>query len=431
MLPYHFVRMSYGHPFLASYWAVPLIGLLLLVSGGEETDPLARWTARITDPRRRRLLRAAIIVVAAAVAWTQSYYFVFGVILLGSAWALAALAAFLRRSAPRTLAWPMLALGSLLGLIALLSNNQGDRYEKYFQGRMPQESESYDGKLQSPLLPSPISGFDAVAELTDGYARTSGIPSTTVVVSAAFLLVLLILLLALGRAGRFGTRTRCAQLIADARVGLLCQAFVVALLLFVAAGLGAILAYVVSPEIRAWSRMSIVLSVLALGVAGIAIEGAARRLRILLPVLAALTVVGLIDQLGGTAAALPLLLRRVRSALQLRRGSGHSIGRLKDPRRIRTRVQSLQCLCGPRRHLRLRRPTRRLEDVRHPDRRRRPVRCYEHGPGQAVAAFRHRLVKAHSRFTKGDWSSTGSSYCRGSGSAVPGQGPGRSSRPSC
>lgn len=317
VLPYHFVQMSAGHPFLASYWAVPLIGLLLLVIGGEGTDPLARWTAPITDPRRRRLVRAAIVVVvAAAVAWTQSYYFVFGAILLGSAWALAVITALLRRAAPRTLAWPTLALGSLLGLIALqlgvLSNNQGDRYEKYFQGRLPQESESYGGKLQSLLLPSPTSGFDALAELAKGYARTSGIlqtsenPSTAVVVSAAILLVLLILLLTVGQSGRLGTRTQFAQLIADARVGLLCQAFVVALLFFVVAGFGAILAYVVSPEIRAWSRMSIVLSVLALGVAGVAIEWAAPRRRILFPVLAALTMVGLMDQLGGTAAAIPL-----------------------------------------------------------------------------------------------------------------------------
>ncbi|KZX22014.1 hypothetical protein [Rathayibacter tanaceti] len=299
VLPYHFVQMSIGHPFLASYWAVPLIGVLLLVIGGRETDPLARWTAGIVGPRRRRLVRAAVvIVIAVAIAWTQSYYFVFGAIVLGSAWALAVLATLVRRSPLRTLAWPTLALGSLLGFVAVqlavLSNNQGDRYEKYFQGRSPQESEFYGGKLQSLLLPSPTSGFSPLAELAQDYARSSRIlettenPSTAVVVSAAFLLVLLIVLSALGRAGRsgVGSRSRIALLVTDARVGLLSQAFVLALLFFVVAGLGAILSYVVSPEIRAWSRMSIVLSVLALGVAGIALEAVTRRLRLLLPALA-------------------------------------------------------------------------------------------------------------------------------------------------
>ncbi|AND17057.1 hypothetical protein [Rathayibacter tritici] len=319
VLPYHFVQLSFGHPFLAQYWAVPLIGVLLLVIGGRETDPLNRWTAGIAGRRRRRLVRAGIVVaLALAIAWTQSYYFVFGAIVLGSAWVLAVLAALIRRSPVRSLAWPTLALGSFLSFIAVqlavLSIDQGDRYEKYFQGRSAQESEFYGGKMQSLLLPSPTSGFSSLAELAQGYARSSAIlpttenPSTAVVVSAAFLLVLLIVLSALGRAGRTGAapRSRLALLVMDARVGLLSQAFVVALLFFIVAGLGAILSYVVSPEIRAWSRMSIVLSVLALGVAGIALETLVRRRRLLFPALAVVAAVGLIDQVAGTAAAIPL-----------------------------------------------------------------------------------------------------------------------------
>ncbi|QHC59481.1 hypothetical protein [Rathayibacter sp. VKM Ac-2760] len=315
ILPYHFFQLALGHPFLANYWSVPLIGVLLLVIGGDATDPLARWTSGLGRRRRRVLRVALVLVLAIAVAWTQSYYFVFGAIVLGAAWAVAVVAALVRRAPLRTLAWPTLALGALLVLIAVqlavLSDDQGDRYEKYFQGRSAQESEIYGGKIQNLLLPSPLSGFGPLAALAKSYEASSEVvprsenPATAVVVSVAFLIVLLIVLVTLFSAGRPAPerRSRLGELVADARVGLLSQAFLVGLLFFVVTGFGTILAYVVSPEIRAWSRFAIVLSVLALGVAGLAMEAVAARLRVLLPILAAVAVVGLIDQVGGASTA--------------------------------------------------------------------------------------------------------------------------------
>jgi hypothetical protein len=316
VLPYHFFQLALGHPFLANYWSVPLIGVLLLVIGGDATDPLRPWTSRLPGRRRALLLRGALVLVLAlAVAWTQSYYFVFGAIVLGAAWAVAVIAALVRRAPLRTLAWPAFALGALLVLIAVqlvvLSDDQGDRYEKYFQGRSAQESEIYGGKIQNLLLPSPLSGFGSLAALARSYEASTEVvprsenPATAVVVSIAFLIVLLIVLVTLFSAGRPAPerRSRLFGLVADARVGLLSQAFVVGLLFFVVAGFGAILAYVVSPEIRAWSRFAIVLSVLALGVAGLALEAVAPKLRVLLPILAAVAVVGLIDQVGGASTA--------------------------------------------------------------------------------------------------------------------------------
>ncbi|QHC63569.1 hypothetical protein GSU69_13355 [Rathayibacter festucae] len=316
ILPYHFFQLALGHPFLANYWSVPLIGVLLLVIGGDATDPLRRWTSGVAGRRRHVLRGLLVLVLAIAVAWTQSYYFVFGAIVLGAAWAVAVVTVLVRRAPLRTLAWPTFALGALVVLIAVqllaLSNDQGDRYEKYFQGRSAQESEIYGGKIQNLLLPAPFSGFGPLAALARGYENSSEVvptsenPATAVVVSVAFLIVLLVVLVILFSAGRpaLERRSRLGELVADARVGLLSQAFLVGLLFFVVAGLGAILAYVVSPEIRAWSRFSIVLSVLALGVAGLAMEALAPRLRLLLPILAVVAVVGLVDQVGGASTGI-------------------------------------------------------------------------------------------------------------------------------
>ena len=318
ILPYHFFQLALGHPFLANYWSVPLIGVLLLVIGGDATDPLRRWTSGLAGRRRHVLRGLLVLVLAVAVAWTQSYYFVFGAIILGAAWAVAVVTVLVRRAPLRTLAWPTFALGALVVLIAVqllaLSNDQGDRYEKYFQGRSAQESEIYGGKIQNLLLPAPFSGFGPLAALARGYEESSEVvptsenPVTAVVVSVAFLVVLLIVLVILFSAGRpaLERRSRLGELVADARVGLLSQAFVVGLLFFVVAGLGAVLAYVVSPEIRAWSRFSIVLSVLALGIAGLAMEALASRLRVLLPVLAVVAVVGLVDQVGGASTGIDI-----------------------------------------------------------------------------------------------------------------------------
>lgn len=164
VLPYHFVRIDYGHPFLANYWSVPLIGILVLVVAGPATDPVARLVSGISSTRRRRIVTAALLVaLTAGVAWTVSYYYVFGAIILGTTWAVSVVAALIGRRPLRTLAWPTFTLGSLGLLIAVqvgvLSLNFGERYTKYFSGRTPQESEYYGGKLQQLLLPSTTSGF--------------------------------------------------------------------------------------------------------------------------------------------------------------------------------------------------------------------------------------------------------------------------------
>jgi hypothetical protein len=326
VLPYHFVQMNFGHPFLANYWSVPLIGVLLLVVAGEATDPLGRWAGR-SSTRRGRVLRRLLPIgaLALAIALTQSYYFVFAGIVLGCTWIITVARTVVTRDSVRSLIWPTVTLAALGGFIVLqlgvLSLNLDDRYERYFQGRSAAESELYGGKLMSLLLPAPTSGFPALSDLGQNYADTSKIlitsenPYTAVVVSVALILVLAVLVIRLSTSGRSitpagdGQKKTLSLFVHDARVSALLVASVVAFLFFITAGLGAFIAYFASPEIRAWSRMSIVLSLFALGILAILIDTTIRKLWLLLPTLAVICVVAYVDQIVGISQTQPLQLR--------------------------------------------------------------------------------------------------------------------------
>ncbi|RFA08430.1 hypothetical protein B7R54_03725 [Subtercola boreus] len=327
-VPYHFVQLGYGHPFLSNYWAVPLIGILVLMVAGERTDPFAGWVGRASSRRMRFWRRVVpLVVLVPAVALTQSYYFVFGVLLVGGVWFVSVLVALLGagagaggggwRARARALVWPSIATGSLVLLVglqlAILSLNFGDRYEKYFGARSFTDSEGYGGKLIDLLLPSLQSGIPPLASLSEEYHSASTLipdaetAATAVVASVAIVLSFVIIVLRL-----FGSRAPAegakglALVVQDARIGVLLTAFLGAFLFFITAGLGTVLSFFGSPEIRAWSRMSIVVSMLALGVLAIVIERLASRRRSLLVVLAIVSVVAVFDQVPRIAPTVPL-----------------------------------------------------------------------------------------------------------------------------
>lgn len=321
VLPYHFVRIDYGHPFLANYWSVPLIGILVLVVAGPATDPVARLVSGVSSPRRRRIVTAALLVaLTAGVAWTVSYYYVFGAIVLGATWAVSVVVVLLGRRPLRSLAWPTFTLGSLGALIVVqigvLSLDFDERYTQYFSGRTPQESEYYGGKLQQLLLPSTTSGVPFLRDLATDYQAQTQIlvsgenPATGVVAAAAIVLVLAVILLRMFAGSSLRRREgqpAVLRFLDDPRVGALSVAFVFALLFFIVGGLGTMLAYYVSPEIRVWSRLAIVIDFLALGVAAILIDMLAKRMRALVPVLALVSVVAAVDQLAGVNSTIPLV----------------------------------------------------------------------------------------------------------------------------
>ncbi|MEA9984431.1 hypothetical protein [Subtercola sp. RTI3] len=319
LIPYHFYQLQLGHPFLSNYWAVPLSGILVLMVAGERTDPFSAWIGRATTRSMRRARRwVPILVLCALVAWTQSYYFVFACLIVGGIWAVKLVLSFVTSGGWRRAAWPTVTTFVLVGLVgvqlAVLSLNLGDRFSTYFTARLAIESELYGGKVMNLLLPSSTSGFPLLAKPSIDYDATSTVLTTTesavtaTLVTIALILALATLLVRLLRSyGPAGTATtRLQRFTLDDRVGVLLAALVGAFLFFVVSGLGALIAFAVTPEIRAWTRMSVVISLFALGILAIFFDSLVRRGWIRVVALAAVALFAGVDQLAGIQASYPI-----------------------------------------------------------------------------------------------------------------------------
>ncbi|MCU1475686.1 MAG: hypothetical protein JWQ64_379 [Subtercola sp.] len=319
VVPYHFYQLSIGHPFLANYWAVPVAGILVLMVAGERTNPFARWIGRASTRRMAFWRRIApIVVLGAAVAWTQSYYYVFGALIVAGVWFVGVLSAVIRRRGWRELLWPSITTGTLLVLIgiqlAVLSLNLGDRYSKYFGSRTFAESEMFGGKLMDLILPSMQSGFAKLAQYATFYHNGSPVnpaaetSSTAIVASLAILLSFgLVMLRIFWRPTADGRPpSALARFVTDDRTIVLLTAFLGAFLFFMVSGLGTILAFLVTPEIRAWSRMSVVVSMLAIGVLAVLIDSIAKKTWVLVVTLVVIGAIAFVDQVPSIQKTLPL-----------------------------------------------------------------------------------------------------------------------------
>lgn len=316
--PFHFFQIALGHPFIGNYWAVPLIGILTLMVASTATNPLEAWAVSGAT-RAMRLTRRIIpiVVLALLVGLTQSYYYVFGAIVVGGVWLLASLAKVIAQKSLKGLLWPTVTVGALFLVIAtqlaILSLNLGDRYSKYFAARVPADSEIYGGKIANLLLPSPGSGFPPLARLADIYAAgsptltTSEAPWTAIIASIGMgLLVVGILVRMFWRTPDLPGGSPVARLLTDARFGVLSAGFLWTFLFFLSAGLGTMFAYIVSPEIRAWSRISIVLSLYAFAFVALIVHRFARGRVALAVTLAVVAVIGVVDQVPRMPTTLPL-----------------------------------------------------------------------------------------------------------------------------
>jgi hypothetical protein len=316
--PYHFYQVALGHPFLANYWTLPLLGILCLMVAGERTNPFARWI-EAAESRGMRLWRRwlPILVLGACLAWTQSYYFVFGVLILSGVWLPGAIRALIERRRLRTLLWPTVTLATVTILVAVqlavLALDLGDRYERYFGERSVADSEIYGGKITSLLFPWVGSGVGPLARFAQRYQAESPLlsstesPSTAIIASAGMvLLTLCALVMITRRGGRSVSGTALARIADDERTSVLAIGFLWGLLLFVAAGLGAIFAFIVSPEIRAWTRMSIILAMFGTAFIALLLDRLVRRRWVLVTALIVISGVAFVDQIAGVSRALPI-----------------------------------------------------------------------------------------------------------------------------
>ncbi|MFT4028593.1 MAG: hypothetical protein QM675_01855 [Protaetiibacter sp.] len=317
LAPFHLQRVAFGHAFVANYWAVAVAVVLVLMAGGPRTNPFEGWIASASSTAMRRARRwIPILVLTLAVSLSLSYYFVFAVILMGGVILAGAVRALATRGGWRELGWPIATTGMLAGFVvvqlAVLSLDFGERYERYFAGRSAELSEMHAGRITSLLLPWTGTGFGPLASISSEYAEGSSIapfaepPGTPIVASIGMVLLMLFILGRLVLLRLPARDTRIGALVADERVGAVSAAFLWGLLFYITSGLGFVFAAVVSPELRAWVRMSIFLIAFALVFLGLVLDRVLHRRGVRLAVVAGLAAVALVDQIAGARGAIDL-----------------------------------------------------------------------------------------------------------------------------
>jgi hypothetical protein len=265
LAPYHFAR-GQSHLFLSGYFAVPLF---CWVAFRILTD---RPLVSLRRGNRRLLVATGVCCVLAAS--TDTYYAVFALLLIlgaaGVAFIVRPSVRPIRRGAGAAAAIVMLVLVNQAPSI-LYWQKHGPNVEAI--GRTAIDTERYALRFSELVLPSPRHRLAAFRDATMHYEKGKLYPGECcsalgIAASTGFLLAILRALVALAGSSRQG---RSAG--SDARDPLA----VLILVGFLVASLGGVSSLVsafVSAQIRTWSRMSIVIGLLGLGVLGLTAERA-------------------------------------------------------------------------------------------------------------------------------------------------------------
>jgi len=291
-LPGH--QLKYGHLWLASYWVVPLgLWLVLRTAMGE---PLFRLKVNSLDANQRRSalqlnLTSAFCVVCIAIGGI--YYSAFTLLLLTVTLVVRLVATHDRISVARAALLPV-AVGAV-SLAAVVSIAAGQ--DKSTLVSMPSvrgffESEQAAGKLMDLILPWFYHRVDALQYLTKGYNRlttaTFEQPALGVIPLAGVVALLVIMLSIL-----VPHRVKPAH----PELGILGLLTVVALSFYSIGGLGSFVALFVTPQIRTWSRIFVIIALFGLLAVGHWVSVLSRRNRILGTLGAlALLLIGVLDQ---------------------------------------------------------------------------------------------------------------------------------------
>jgi len=260
-LPYHFIAIGWMH---SAYYAVPLVAWLAIVV------VLGRpvWTMHGRVPLPTPKVAIALLIVAGgSVYWTT---FCFVLLVVGMP-----VVALVRTS------WqPLLrgvAIAGMVGIVAIVAQAPSLIYHaregsnKVAGVRQPFESEIYGLKLADLLIPSQSHPVSFLANAGKRYATTTTIPAEGVSMAWLGSLGSIGLLLGIGALLRFGLR--------EPRV-LPAAGFVslTALLTSWTGGVSSLIAWYVSPQIRAWDRMCVVIGFTALLSIGLGLDYIGRRL---------------------------------------------------------------------------------------------------------------------------------------------------------
>jgi hypothetical protein len=287
-------QTMFQHLMLASYWVVPLgMWLVLRAALGE---PLFRikvdW--RTAVQRRSALtlnLTTALCVTCIAIGGI--YYSAFTLLLLAVSLLLRLVATRDRRTVAR--ASTLLVTIGALSLAAVLSVAAGQDRSTLVAApadRAFWESEMYAGKLMDLILPWIHHRMDALQYLTVAYnSRTTPSPEEPALgVIALFGVVALVVITLSSQVPR---RVKPV----NRELGMLGVLTVAAISFFSIGGLGSFVALFVTPQIRAWSRLFVIIALLGLLAVGHWVSVLSRKNRILgLLAAVALLTVGVLDQ---------------------------------------------------------------------------------------------------------------------------------------
>jgi hypothetical protein len=271
LLPYHFERGE-GNLFLTAYWVVPLGAYLVLSTLGG--DALFRRRESGTGVRAYASRRTLLTVLfCAAVASTGVYYAAFTALLLAGATLIALVARLGRAVVLGGVAALALLVGGVLvhlgpSIAYRSANGANEGSERHWR-----ESELYALKLADLVFPIDLHRLEPFARFTAEYKAATMIRSEPMalgpVAAAGFIALLLTALVAL--AGRP----------AIARLGVLghaAAANLLAVLIGTLGGLSTVIAYLVTPQLRAWNRISIFIAFFALLAIAIGLAALGRRL---------------------------------------------------------------------------------------------------------------------------------------------------------
>jgi hypothetical protein len=288
LAPFHFRHQT----FLFAYYAVPFAAYLVLA---------------VLDGRQlfeRRLSRRSLLTLGAcaAVALSSFYFAVFTVILV----AIAGLLTLIASRRWSSLVMPAAVVVAILGVGVIASApdliyraQHGSNPEVAHRGA--EETQLYGTNITQLVMPVPDHRLPPLRHLRERWATKTPVdlePTNRGLVAALGFVWLLVLALA-AAAGAGGKLAR------DPRQRRLAVASLAALLVGSTGGVSTLIAYLISPQLRAWTRISVFIAFFALAAVGLLLDAGyawakGRGLRVpaagFAAVLAVVCALGVLDQ---------------------------------------------------------------------------------------------------------------------------------------
>jgi hypothetical protein len=298
LAPFHFRHQT----FLFAYYSVPLAAYLVLAVLADR--PLfERRVGAARGPPAYLSRRTMVTLGACAVVALSSFYFAaFTVILvaIGGVLALAVSKRWSSIAAPAAIVVAIVGIGLLASAPDLIYRLQHGSNPEVAQ-RGPEESQLYATNIAQLVMPVPDHRLAPLRDLRDRWADRTPVDGETTnlgLVAALGFVWLLALALAVcaGAGGRFAR---------DQRQRHLAVATVAALFIGTTGGVSTLIAYLISPQLRSWTRLSIFIAFFALAAIGLLLDAGYARLRrrgLRLPpvgfaaLLGAVCVIGALDQ---------------------------------------------------------------------------------------------------------------------------------------